>query len=213
MRTPVALVVLTLASGCAGNPAHTDTDPVDPACHPLVPEQYCFFWITDTPCQRGGEDGRRIYRVAESGSVDADGNLVIREDWYWFRGDDSDPEADVKDTIECRGALTDAYDGQMGCSPCEVRAYAEVTVIDNPSGWTYEDQDEVVFAFDTLNASGGFNEDFKMDVVKAFLTPRGVPEVDWPDYAEGRYEPVSGVPGELPVDLAWGPPDFVGECK
>jgi hypothetical protein len=151
--------------------------------------------------------------LASDGRVLADGTVRLPEQWYWFRGDATRPEQDVVDTIEYVGRLSERWEGtDLGCDQCEVVVEAQIRVVENPSGWTYEDQRDNVFAFDTLNPEGSFFEEFGMVVVRATLNPRGQPIVQWADYARGTWKPDSEVPGQVPVGVSWASTDLLGDC-
>lgn len=207
------LLVALVGAACSSLASTADTDGSDSSCHPLVPEPWCFVWITDAPCQRGGEDGRRIYRVASNGLASDDGSFTVTERWYWFRGDPTRPDQDVVDTIEYEGRRSERWSGaDLGCGQCEVVVDAQIRVVENPSGWTYQDQLDNVFAFDNLDPNSGFFEDYGMIVTRATLNPRGEPVVHWPDYARGAWRPDSDMPGQLPAQLDWHTTDPLGEC-
>jgi hypothetical protein len=145
--------------------------------------------------------------------VSEDGTFEITEKWYWFLGDPAKPEQDVVDTLRYGGNITTRWSGErMLCADCEVVVSAAVEVVDNPSGWLYGDEANSVFAFDTLNANGYFNQGYRTRMTKGVLTERGEPQVDWPDYGQGTWKPDNELPGALPASVTWEPPNVSGDC-
>ena len=214
------LTPLVLLFACAGDDGTkpdpndtTETDTEDPVsdCHPLVPEEFCFFWIVDEPCtRRGGSRGTRVYRLQQNGRVDVDGNFTATEKWYWFKGDPENWDEDKVDTIEYTGAISETLTGeQLQCVGCEEVYEVTRNITENQTGTGYSEN--VVFAIDTLNPNGGFQEDNNTFVFYARYRRGSLTDLDT-DYARGKYYPDSGEPGEWPASYTWAPFDFQGKC-
>lgn len=209
---------LLLVLGCVdkSDPKETDltatddTDPVVSDCHPLVPEEFCYFWIVDEPCtKRGGREGTRVYRLQENGRVDAEGNFTATERWFWFEGDPDNWDQDKVDTIEYTGQISAISGGDLNCVGCEEVYEVTRNITENQTGTGYSEN--VVFAIDTLNPNGGFQEDNNTFVFYARYRRGELTDLDT-DYARGKYYPDSGNPGEWPASYTWAPFDFQGKC-
>jgi hypothetical protein len=135
------------------------------------------------------------------GIIGVDGSFTAKEKWFSFVGDKDRWDEDVVDTLEYSGTESSTWDGSaLECVSCEEVYEATRSVIENQSGTGYSES--VVFALDTLNFNGGYNEDQKMQVMYARYRRDELSDLDT-DYALGHMFPDDDVPGNHPATFDW----------
>jgi hypothetical protein len=124
--------MLVLATGCGGSKDDDDDDDTGTdgddggddgddggddgddggggGCPDSVPEQYRYIW----DCDAETCDGSMLYRYGV-GASDADGDMVITEQWFMFNG----PGDFCVDTFELEGETSPIDPTTFNCSQCE----------------------------------------------------------------------------------------------
>lgn len=202
------LVATAVLGACTGKDPATDaTDPVSLDCDPAVPEEFCFFWQTDVPCELGGP---RSFRLFE-GALDADGGLTGTLRWYFF--EDADPARTQIDVLGVTGQVSRDWTVQdLACVSCDVVLELTYTHQDVQTSWSYEGKQEV-YALDWTNPNGGFQQDMGFLGARGRLNAGGnLQDVD-PAQVRGTYVPDDGEPGSLPGALSWHPASNDGRCQ
>ncbi len=195
-----------------GGGGPVDTASPEEGVHPLVPPGFEYLWQTDGCTTDKGKPGNQVYILAE-GTVDASGQMVIQERWYWFWYGGSRDE-DCVDTIEITAAVSTRNLSGSGCSICDEGYEGSRRVVEDSCGLNYKYrfvnerkpddkmQYPVFIMLDTLTPSGTPNVDNGMFVFTHNADNDG--DFDWDpvqnEYAEGHVFPDSpdttyGYPG------------------
>ncbi len=143
MKALTIAAILVLAVGCASADSAEDTldgpiDTADTEGHPLVPDQYTFYWNTGTCTDSDGNPGVQAYWLAD-GTIDAAGSLAVTERWFWFFGE-PDYDGDCVDTFSLTGVPdeSETEPSALGCSICDQVYSIQRVLVDDGCARDYQ---------------------------------------------------------------------------
>ena len=209
---PIAALAAALMLCAACSPAGSAliVQPLDTGLqgHPLVPEEYTYYWNTRGCTTGDGSAGAQLYWLAEQGSADANGALSVTERWFWFFGAD-DYGGDCVDSFQIAGTVDlETRTEDLGCGSCDAAwSVTHSLQTDRCGGLNYDDllgapadsEWTSHLALDAVAESGSPNAENAMLVVQATAAASGGWSVQ-ADYALGHAFPEGSTTWPATID-------------